>query len=127
MLRERDVVSKDVGEGLIPVLAFEWRGTVEHLVYQYTERPPIHCACVSTPLDHFRSDIFFGSNEAVRPKIGNTRFSVDSGETTATDGTIPTDYHGGSAARAGLFRKVKVRKHYMARLMKEDILGRKIS
>lgn len=121
MFREGDIVSKDVGECLIPVLAFEWCGAIEHLIDQYAERPPIHSACMSASFDDFGSNVFFCSNKAVGSKVGYARFCVDGRETATTDGAIPADDHGRSAARAGLFGEIEIRKHYMSGLMEEDV------
>lgn len=72
MLRERHVITEDIGERLVSVLAFERCGAKEHFVDQYTERPPVHCACVTTAFDDLWCYVLFCSDKGIRPEVGYT-------------------------------------------------------
>lgn len=72
MVRERDILSKDVCKRRIPVLALEWGGSVQHFVDQDTQRPPINSASVAASLDHLRRNVLFGSDKGIGAEVGDT-------------------------------------------------------
>ena len=77
--RERHLVSQDIRESGVPVLAFEWCGAEQHLVDQDTESPPVDCAGVPATLDHFWRDVFFSTDEGVCSEICDTALGIDRG------------------------------------------------
>lgn len=126
MLRELDLIAKNISESCIAVLALEWRGSVKHLVDQDTQRPPVDRASMTTAFDHLRSDVLFRAHERVGPKIGDAGFGIDGGE---RGGRVPASCrdHCRGTARPRLLGKVKVRQHDMARLVQKDVLRLQIT
>ena len=77
MFRKRDIFPKDIGERRIPVLALERRRTVQHLIYQDAQRPPIDRTGVAASLNHLGRDILLRANERVGPEVCRTRLGID--------------------------------------------------
>ncbi len=70
VLWEGDIISQDICKGLVPALALEGSRAEEHFIDQYTERPPIHCACMSTAFDDFWCNVLFCTDEGICTEIG---------------------------------------------------------
>ena len=77
MLWERHVIAENVGECLISAFALEGCGAEEHLIDQYTERPPIDCTGMTTTFNNLWCNIFFCTDERVGPKVRYAGFGVD--------------------------------------------------
>lgn len=69
MLREWHVIAENVSECLVPAFAFEWCGAEEHLIDQYTERPPVHCTSMTATFNDFWCNVFFCTNERVGSEV----------------------------------------------------------
>lgn len=80
MFGERNLLSKNVGEGRITILALERRCAVQHLINQDTQSPPIHRTRVSAAFDDFRCDVFFRPYEGIRSEVGYAGFRIYRGE-----------------------------------------------
>lgn len=62
------------------VLALKRCRSVEHLINQNPQRPPIHSAGVSAALNHLWGNVLFSADERVGSKIGDARLRVDRGQ-----------------------------------------------
>lgn len=66
------IVTEDVRERGVAVLALEGCGTVQHFVDQDTKGPPVYCTSVTASLDNFRRYVLFSSYERICPEVRNT-------------------------------------------------------
>ncbi len=101
MLRERNIVSQDICECSIPVLALEWCCAVEHFVHQNPQGPPINGTSVSTALDDFWRDVLLGTDKRVCSKVRNASFGID--YRVGAGGTVSAEDHGRNTTSVGLF------------------------
>lgn len=107
MLWEWHIISQDVGERSIAVLALEGCSTEQHLVDEDPESPPIHRACMSTSLDDLRCDILLGPNEGIRSEVRYTGLRVDCGERVRVR-TVSTRDHRWFSTGVRLLGQIKV-------------------
>lgn len=107
MVREGDVLPKDVRKGRIPVLALERGGSVQHLVDENAQSPPVDSAGVAASLDHLRRDVLLSADKRVGPEVGDAGLGIDRGQRRGAR-SILANNHCWLAARIGLFRQVKV-------------------
>lgn len=80
MFWEWHIVTKDVGECLVSALALERSSAEEHLIYQYSQSPPIHRTRVATTFNNFRRDVFFRANEGICSKVGYAGLRIYGGQ-----------------------------------------------
>ena len=98
MFGKRHLISQDVCKGGIAIFALERRGPEQHLIYQYSKRPPVHCRRVAAPLDDFRGNILLSPHKRIGSEIRDTRFRIDCGKRIGGSAIAPKN-HGRSSAR----------------------------
>ena len=103
MFWEGHFIPQDVGESGVAVLALEGSRAEQHLINQYSQRPPINGTCVTVSFDDFGCNIFFCSDKRVGPKVGNARLRVDQRVACRVRAVSAAQDHGWCAARIGLF------------------------
>jgi len=59
MVGKVDVPLEYVGESRLAVGSLEWRVSVDHLVHQDPNRPPVYRRRMSIPMDHLRRNVLF--------------------------------------------------------------------
>lgn len=101
-------VPQNVGEGGIAVLALERRCSVEHLVYQDAECPPIDSTRMAATLDHFRRNVLLCAYKRIRTEVVNTRLRIYRWEVARRSAVAATENHRWATAGFRLFRQVKV-------------------
>ena len=70
MLWKGNLVSQNIRKCLISAFALEGGCTEEHLIDQYAQRPPVHCACMATTFDYFWRNVLFRTHKGVCTKVG---------------------------------------------------------
>ena len=123
MFGKRNIISQDIRKGLIPALALERRRAEQHLIHQYPQRPPVHCASMTASLDDFRRYVFFCANEGIGAEVRYTGFGVDGWNAAAHAGygTVAEVHHCWGAAGTGLLGEIEIGKHYVAGLMEKYV------
>lgn len=77
MLWERHIIPQDIRKRSIAVLSLERRGSEEHLVNQYAQRPPIDRTGMSTAFDNLRRNVLLRTDKRVRSEIVYAGFRID--------------------------------------------------
>lgn len=72
MFREWHVISENIGECRIAILALERGSPEQHLVYQDAQGPPINGTGVSIAFDDFGCNVLFCTDKRVRSKVCDT-------------------------------------------------------
>lgn len=80
MIGEWDIFPKDIRKRGVAVFAFEGGCSVQHLIDQNSQSPPINRTSVPASLDHLGSNILLGSHEGIGSEIGDARLGVDGGQ-----------------------------------------------
>lgn len=71
MVRKRDVLSKNIRKSRITIFALERGRSVEHLINQDAQGPPVHRASVAAALDDFGGDVLFSADKGVGSEVGD--------------------------------------------------------
>lgn len=122
MFGELNLISQYTSKSSIAVLPLEWCCPIQHLIDQNSQGPPVDSASVPTALDDLGGNVFFCTNKRVCSEVRDAGFGVDGWQRGHRVATSARN-HGGGTAWSRLLGKVKVRKHNVAGLVKEDIYG----
>lgn len=107
MFRERNVITEDICESGVTVLALERGGTVQHFVNQNTQRPPIYCTSVTATFNDFWCNVFLCADKGIGAEVVDTGFCIDRWERISIR-SIAAQNHCWLSAWVGLLGQVKV-------------------